>query len=78
MSRALTKDEWLQAIAEDFGAAVSAVYEDEIKAAVEAEREACWQACAEVAAQEREGYNARKMSWSEECMAAIRARGEEK
>ena len=48
-----------------------------LRQAVEAEREACWQACKDVAAQEREDENTmRKMSWAEECMIAIRARGD--
>jgi len=76
VNRPLTKDEWLQAIAEDFGAAVSAVYEDEIKAAVEAERRACELACADVADQERDADHIEGFFWAEECIAAIRARGD--
>ena len=79
MSRALTKTEWINAIAEDFRDAVASTYEAEIKAAVEAavkaERRACELACADVADQEREAEHIEGFYWAEECIAAIRARG---
>ena len=43
----LTKDEFAKSVAADFAAAVEATYQDLIKAAVLAEREACANLCEE-------------------------------
>ena len=41
----LTKDEFAKSVAADFAAAVDSAYQDLIKAAVAAEREACAKLC---------------------------------
>ena len=43
----LTKDEFAKSVAADFSAAVESTYQDLIKAAVLAEREACAKVCEE-------------------------------
>lgn len=65
MSRALTKDEWHKALAEDWSKAIQATYEAEIKAAVLAEREACAQVC-----------DALPFLTAEQCATAIRMRND--
>lgn len=76
MSRPLTKDEWRKALAEDWSKAIQATYEAEIKAAVKAEREACIRACRKV---RDSGYLLKHQKMvADECMDAIRARGETK
>jgi hypothetical protein len=45
-------------------------------AGADAERRACELACADVADQEREADPIEGFFWAEECIAAIRARGE--
>jgi len=64
MNKPLTKAEWEASVAETWSAVIKSTFADEIKAAVEAEREACAKLC------EEPGWNA--ANW---CAKQIRARG---
>jgi hypothetical protein len=64
MNKPLTKTEWEASVAETWSAVIKSTFADEIKAAVEAEREACAKLC------EEPGWNA--ANW---CAKQIRARG---
>lgn len=74
MSRAPSKDEWLQAIAEEFNDAVKAVYEGEIEAAVKAEREACMKICEKEA--ENLPHGSREWIVANLCAVVIGQRGQ--
>lgn len=65
----LTKDEFAKSLAADFSAAVEGTYQDLIKAAVAAEREACAKVC------ETEWSHHEEERAGKEFAAAIRARG---
>ena len=71
----LTKDEFAKSVAADFAAAVEATYQDLIKAAVLAEREACENAVEDVARKYQKLHHASLENIADECATAIRARG---
>ena len=75
MVKPLTAAQFQQSVADAFSAAVKSTYEDLIKAAVAAEREACAKACEQIAAK----YHMKRYAtdWqAQECVAAIRARSQ--
>ena len=66
MTKPLTKTEWEASVAETWSAVIKSTFADEIKAAVEAEREACAQACDDLWQEDGTAYD---------CREAIHARG---
>ena len=71
----LTKDEFAKSVAADFAAAVDSAYQDLIKAAVLAEREACEMAVEEIARKYQKAHEASAENVADACAYAIRARG---
>ena len=70
----LTKDEFAKSVAADFAAAVDSAYQDLIKAAVLAEREACEMAVEEIARKYQKAHEASAENVADACAYAIRAR----
>ena len=74
MVKPVTAAEFQQSVADAFSAAVESTYQDLIKAAVLAEREACLKECEQIASK----YHTKRYAtdWqAQECIAAIKARG---